>query len=273
VTGDRTDYVTPGFAWVDEAFWNDTVTQEGAARYAAGSRQEKTWVRQPLRADWFDTAEGSPSGCVPATPSRSSGNLHLELATLIDQHGRFDCLGGLGWFDGDRKLTLERNGAAAGTVTGNSMADFPIPHGPADYRLTYDVTSAVLPVSTRTSTTWTFRSADPGGTASATLPLLAVDYALPLDRANHPLPTGTATFTVRQARGVRAQAVTAFTVAASLDGGATWQSVAVTGTGGDAYRATLPKPAAGGTVSLRVTAKGSAGSGVDQTIIDAYRAG
>ena len=273
LTGDRTDYVSPGVSWLDEAFWNDIVTQEAPTSYTPGSRQEKTWVRQPLRADWFDDPQASPSGCVPAAPSRTSGNIHVELATLIDQHQRFDCLSDGFGLDLTRKLTLERDGRTVGTAT-NSRADFVIPHGTAGFRLTYDVdATASLPVSTRTTTAWTFRSAAPAGTGSAPLPLLAVDYALPLDRANHPLPTGSATFTVRQAHGVRAQTVTSFTVATSLDGGTTWQPATVTGAGGDTFRASLPQPAAGGSVSLRVTAQGSAGSGVDQTIIDAYRAG
>ena len=52
----------------------------------------------------------------------------------------------------------------------------------------------------------------------------------------------------------------------------TWQNVAVDRSGGG-YRARLPQPAAGQTVSLRVSARGDGGSGIDQTIIDAYRAG
>jgi hypothetical protein len=273
LSGDRTDYVSSGFAWSDEAFWNGTVTQEGISRYAPGSRQEKVWVRQPLRSDWFDNPAGSASGCAPPAPARTSGNLHLELVTLTDQHQRFDCLAGGFGLDIKRTLTLQRDGQTVGEA-GDSIADFAVPPQAADYRLTYDIdTSAVLPVSTRVTTSWTFRSAGPSGTGSSPLPLLSVDYALPLDTANHPVASGTATFTIRQASGVRAQAVTAFTLSASLDHGATWQSVPVSRSGDDTYRAVLPQPAAGQTVSLRVTAHGNAGSGIEQTILDAYRAG
>jgi hypothetical protein len=103
--------------------------------------------------------------------------------------------------------------------------------------------------------------------------LLSVDYALPLDTANHPIPSGTATFTIRQAAGVRKQAVTDFTLAASLDHGVTWQSVPVDRAADGTFRAGLPQPTTGRTVSLRVAAHGDAGSGIEQTIIDAYRAG
>ncbi|MET3421580.1 subtilisin family serine protease [Actinoplanes tereljensis] len=267
VSGDRTDYVTPGYGWVDEAFWNETVTQEGIAHYAPGSRQSKTWVRQPLRSDWYDDPNGSKSGCEPAAPGRTSGNIHVELVTLTDQHQRFDCLSG-GWgLDLDRTLTLTRDGRVLGTAT-DSIADFAVPKDTGNYRLTYDVdASRAIPLSTRISTSWTFRSTGPSGTGHAPLPLLAVDYQLPLDAANQPLPSGAATFVVRQAQGVRPQAVTAFTVDTSLDGGATWQPAAVSRAGADTFRADVPKD---GTVSLRVTATGATGSGISQTIINAY---
>jgi subtilisin family serine protease len=51
----RTDYVSPGFAWKDEAFYADgIVTQEASRRVEPGSHETLTWARQPLRSDWFD---------------------------------------------------------------------------------------------------------------------------------------------------------------------------------------------------------------------------
>ena len=271
LSGDRTDYVTPGFAWVDEAFWNGIVTQEAISRYAPGSRQDKVWVRQPLRSDWYDDPAGSPSECAPAAPSRTSGNLRVALVTLTDQHQRFDCAAD-GFDHIKRKLTLQRNGQTVGEAA-RSFADFTIPRQTADYRLTYDIdTSADLPVSTKVTTSWTFRSTGPAGTGSIPLPLLSVDYALPLDAANHPT-AGLATFTVNQAHGVRAQAISSFGLAVSLDDGASWQTVAVDRSGDGKYQARLPQTTAGQAVSLRLSAQGDAGSGIEQTIIRAYRAG
>lgn len=273
LSGDRTDYVSPGFAWAEVAGWRLFTTQEGIRRYAPGSQQQKVWVRQPLHSDWYDDAAGSPSVYEPAAPSRTSGNLHVELVTLTDQHGRFDGLAD-GWdIDIPRTITLQRDGQTVGQVN-SSLADFTIPRQAADYRLTYDVDiSADLPVSAEVSTSWTFRSAGPTGTGSVPLPLLSVDYALPLDAANHPIAAGTATFTVHQARGVEAQTITSFTLSVSLDEGASWQPVQVDRAGDGTYQAQLPQPAAGQTVSLRVAARGDAGSGIEQTIISAYRAG
>ncbi|GIG02984.1 S8 family serine peptidase [Catellatospora citrea] len=277
VGGDRADYISSGFAWLDEAFYDTlgdsgVVTQESLRRYAPGSKQQKVWVRQPLRPDWYDDPTPSTSGCVPTPPSRTRGSLHIELVDLADQHQRFDCLGwGDAWsYETVRSLTLHRDGVLVGTVP-ESFGDFAIGAAAADYRLTYDLDAAtMLPVSTKVSTAWTFRSAAPAGTGSAPLPLLSVDYALPLDTANRPAG-GTAGFTVRQAHGVAAQRVTAFRLWTSTDGGSTWTPVPVrSGTDGT-YRAQLPDAAAGQAVSLRVKVDASAGSGFEQTVIDAYR--
>lgn len=272
LVGDRTDYVTPGMPWTDEAFWDEVVTQESKHTYAPGSRQSKTWVRQPLRSDWYDDPVQSSSGCAPYPPSRTSGNLHIELVTLADQHQRFDCLGGGFLLDIKHRLALSRNGTPVGEVD-NTWADFTIPREAATYRLTYDIdTSASLSLSTRVSTAWTFRSTGPRGTGSVPLPLLSVDYALPLDTANHPTGAGPALFTVRQAVGVQRQAITSFELSVSVDDGVTWQPVRVSRAGDGTFRAQLPTAAGGRAVSLRVKAQGSAGSAVEQTIIRAYRA-
>jgi len=273
LSGDRTDYVSSAFAWTDLAGWSGAYAQEAPTQYAPGSRQDKVWLRQPLHSDWYDNPARAGTGCRHPAPTRTSGNLHIELNSLTDRHERSDCLDPVDPAgDIKRTLTLQRNGRTVGEVD-SSAADFAVPRQAGDYRLSYDLdASAVLPVSTRVSTSWTFRSAAPKGTGSIPLPLLSVDYALPLDTANHPTASGTATFTVNQARGVRAQAIGAFGLSVSLDHGATWQAVPTNRTGDGTYRAHLPQPAAGQAVSLRVTAQGNAGSGVKQTIIDAYRA-
>lgn len=277
LSGDRVDYLTPGFAWKDEAFFNagigyGVVTQESLRTYEPGSRQQKVWVRQPLRPDWYDDPTPSSSGCVPAPVRRTRGNLHVELVDLTDEHQRFDCLGwGDGWSETTRTLTLHRNGVLLGQHA-ESFGDFAIPAAAGTYRLTYDLdASALLPVSTRVTTAWTFRSAAPAGTASAPLALLSVDYALPLDVANRPTG-GVAGFMVRQAHGVPSQDITSFRLWTSLDDGITWRPAAVTASG-DGFGATLPTPSAGQSVSLRVKVEASAGSAVEQTIIRAYRAG
>src|SRR6266508_3742042 len=131
----RTDYVTPGILWLDEAFYSEVpvefspvVTEESLRRYGPGSRQEKTWVRQPLRPDWYDDPQPSPSYCAPQPIRRTSGNLHVELVELADQHQRSGCLtGDLLWEESTtRTLALYRNGRQVARLTGSS-GDFSIP--------------------------------------------------------------------------------------------------------------------------------------------------
>jgi hypothetical protein len=166
---------------------------------------------------------------------------------------------------------LYRNGSLVASVPRN-WADFTVPAGPGDFRLAFDVEPGpTIGAPTRISSEWTFRSAGPKGTGSQPLPLLSVDYELPLDAANRPVAGLPALFDVRQAHGVAPQRVTTFLVWTSVDDGKTWHPVRVDRVG-DRFRAALPDVAAGQAMSLRVTASGSAGSRIDQTMIAAYRA-
>ncbi|MGI5520290.1 S8 family peptidase [Micromonospora sp. CA-259024] len=266
---DRTDYLSPGFLWADEGVYGGLSAQEAPRTYQPGSRQTKVWARQPLHSGFYDDPAGATWSCATA-PSRTRGNLHIDLVSLTDQHQRADCLQGTS-IGVNRKLSLYRNGKLV-EERDRPLADFTVPQQVADYRLTLDVdTSLILPISTKVNTSWTFRSAGPDGTESVPLPLLAVDYALPMDTNNH-ATGGTAELAVRQAHGVTAQKVTSFQVWTSTNDGATWTSARVTGSG-DSYRVALPKAASGQAVSLRVKAAANGGSGIDQTIIRAYHAG
>ncbi|MFG1893429.1 S8 family peptidase [Micromonospora zamorensis] len=265
----RTDYLSPGYLWADEGVYGGLSAQEAPRSYQPGSRQSKVWARQPLHSGWYDDPAGDESSCATA-PSRTRGNLHIDLVSLTDQHQRADCLQG-GSIGVNRKLSVYRNGTLI-DERDRPLADVTVAQQMADYRLTLDVdTSLILPISTRVNTSWTFRSAGPDGTGSVPLPLLAVDYALPMDTLNH-ATGGTAELAVRQMRGIKAQKVTSFQVWTSTDDGATWTSARVTGAG-DSYRVALPTAAAGQPVSLRVKAAANGGSGIDQTIIRAYNAG
>ncbi|MEU7611686.1 S8 family peptidase [Micromonospora sp. NPDC049204] len=265
----RTDYLSPGYLWADEGVYGGLSAQEAPRSYQPGSRQAKVWARQPLHSGWYDDPAGAGHSCATA-PSRTRGNLHIDLVTLTDQHQRADCLQGDS-IGVNRTLSLYRDGKLV-DERNRPLADFTVPQRMADYRLDLDVdTSLILPISTKVNTSWTFRSAGPDGTGSVPLPLLALDYALPMDTTNH-VTGATAELAVRQAHGVKAQRVTSFQVWTSTDDGATWTSARVTASG-DSCRVALPKASAGQAVSLRVKAAANGGSGIDQTIIRAYHAG
>ncbi|WP_329106970.1 S8 family serine peptidase [Micromonospora sp. NBC_01699] len=283
VPATRVDYLTPGYSYVDEAFFSGAfdlfdpqtvvVTQEAMRQYPAGSRHQKTWVRQPLRPDWYDDPTLSPSECQPQPIRRTQGLLRVDLVELSDQHQRFDCISPWdGFYDlTTRKLTLYRDGVLVGEQP-ESYGEFEIPQAAGDYRLTYDLDATrLMSLSSRVNTAWTFRSTGPASADSdIPVPLLSVDYALPLDAANKP-NGGEASFTVFQTHGVARQNLTSFTLETSVDDGVTWQPVAVRPGGSDTFTAALPAVAAGQFVSLRIKATADGGSGIEQTIIRAYR--
>jgi hypothetical protein len=77
---------------------------------------------------------------------------------------------------------------------------------------------------------------------------------------------------VRQAPGTPTQNVTRFQAWTSVDDGTTWTPVDVRKAGGNRFSATVPSVPAGQAVSLRVAVAADGGSGLEQTIIRAYRA-
>jgi subtilisin family serine protease len=270
----RVDYLTPGVPWVEEPVLEGDSELAGILlmtmplhTFQPGERQSITSFRQPLRPDWYDDPAG-PVGCSPAPIRRTRGNLHVELAALVDEHQRFNCLS---FFTSGGPLTLFRDGRQVGSVDGYT-ADFAIPAQTGTYRLVLDQdNSQLVPFSTRTTTAWTFRSTGPRDDSAVPVPLFSLDYALPLDSDNHP-GAGTATFVVRQSNGVPTQQVTSLAVWTSVDDGATWQPATVRRANAGGFTAQLPALASGESMSLRVAATGSGGSGIDQTIIRAYRA-
>ncbi|MCO6004348.1 S8 family serine peptidase [Actinoallomurus purpureus] len=273
----RTDYVTGvgGVRWLDEAFPPDLgqaswVTQVPIRQYTAGETYTSAWVRQPFRPGPYSATGATASFCAPSASTRARGNIHVELVDLQNLPDGFDCLtDDEDWGKvSSRTMKLYAGDRLAGTVAA-SHGDFSAPAAAGTYRLVYTVdASKALSVSSKTSTTWTFRS-KPGETR---VPLLTVDYALPLDLLNHPNGE-VATFTVARVKGATTAKADGLKLWTSLDDGTTWRPATVTtGTGGK-YTAELPKVTKGQGVSLRVQATDNGGGKIDQTIIRAYTGG
>ncbi|GGT70640.1 S8 family serine peptidase [Actinomadura citrea] len=268
----RTDYVStgPGLLWGDEGFvkfgeefWVD---QAPFSELKPGERVSERWGRQPLRPGPYSGTGVTPSGCARYPAARTGQSMRVALVDLQTRPDGFDCAmhevkGHMALFAGDEKVG-EKNGP---------FGEFTVPSKEAEYRLTYENdASAVIPVSTRTSTSWTFRSSEPPGHRSANLPLLLVDYDLKLDLLNQPSGEP-ALFTVARMAGSGRAEVTGLRFWTSADDGGTWQAVQARSLGGGRFSAPLPAPVKGQAVSLRVSAKDAGGSGVDQRIIRAYR--
>ena len=275
----RTDYFStePGVGWNQEAappVTIDGVTQSGPwvseipgfTHYVPGSRTSQDWAREVFRPGPYSATKLSTSFCAPQASTRAAGNIHVELVDLQDLPDGYDCLQNMGLTTQSMQLFL--GDKSLGTVP-SGVADFAVPAGSGTYRLVYNESTSIIPVSTSTSTTWTFVSAAPVGTNLVRLPLLTVDYSLPLGLDDHP-DGQTATFTVTRVAGSGSATVTGLQLWTSTDGGTTWTAAPVHCLGAGRYAATLPKVAAGQAVSLRVQAGDAGGSTIDQTIITAY---
>jgi subtilisin family serine protease len=274
--------VTPGITWLSYVSGYGILSSGGlllptelvlsvddGASYEPRSRTAVTWLRRPM-------APGPVADlqlvffCDPSPVVRTSTSLHVWLAPFQGGPNLFGCAD-----PHQAKLTLARDGTVIGS-TDDHMADFAIPAEPGRYTLSYEQSGDGLyagPYPHRSSTTWTFDSAAPAApadpAAEAPIPLLTVDYELPLDTLNR--PTGrTATFTVDQVAGSEQQSIRSLRVWTSTDDGATWQTARARRTADGAYRVTLPRVPSGTGVSLRAQARDAAGSSIDQTLYDAY---
>jgi hypothetical protein len=234
-----------------------TLTEPRQA-YRKGEHQQHTWFAAPLH----------PSIAAPADATRDQHSMRFSVSdyTDADNHGsRLD------WSEPvvQSALRLYRDGQQvfAGTDPG---AQVPVPTAAARYRLERDVdTAGLLPLSTATRTRWTFPSKAPAHGASAPLPLLLVDYDLPVDR------DGTANgrtirFTLRTNGAAKPDKGSTATFAYSTDDGRTWKSLPAAALGAGRFSVTMPGITPGLYVSLRISGANASGAAVDQTVIRTY---
>jgi hypothetical protein len=193
--------------------------------------------------------------------------MEVALAESQDEPDRFPCAS----WPLTGHLTVSRDGAVIAEADG-AAATFEVPAGPGAYRVEH-VQEGRAPYPQRSTTAWEFPSAAPpaGGPGRLPLPLLVVDYDLPLDTLNR--PTGRlASLAVDQVAGAADSPVTGLEVWTSLDDGATWQAATTLWQGAGRYRVMLPRAEPGTGVSLRARAADRSGSRVEQVLVDAYTA-
>ncbi|GGX85365.1 S8 family serine peptidase [Streptomyces fructofermentans] len=246
--------------------------------YRAGERARDTWQGAVVRPS-------IPRGT--ANPSVRSGDvLELRIPEFTDsESGHWSRTtvagGGIGTSAGKKaaqgdsaSAVLHRDGRKVGEADG-AWGDFEVPSGAADFRLdlTTSRVSGEWKYATRTDTSWAFRS---GTTDRATeLPLLQLDYAVPVD-ARNAVDSGrkhTVGLTVRAQDSLPAPRGVRVEVEVSYDDGASWNRAGVTARGGNTFDAKVERPSkvrGDAYVTLRVTARDDAGSSVRQTVRRAY---
>jgi subtilisin family serine protease len=250
----RTEYYTAGngIGWYHEGFdgatsWADlkTVTYEPGRKYERSNHR----------------AVASPRFGRPAVVTWSQGGGVARTGDVIT--ARVSPFGGSTWVENWRlsgfgQLELRRDGAVVG-YSDMREGQFIAPERSGRYQLKLDAARETSALSTKVNTTWEFSAS-----ADGTLPLLEVDYTLPVDLRNSwvagvPMPVK---FTASRQAGAPKTTVRELRAYASFDDGANWVSV---------KSLVPPGGAPGGYVSLRVVAEDTEGNTVDQTVLRAYR--
>ncbi|MET9581828.1 S8 family serine peptidase [Streptomyces sp. NPDC006539] len=169
---------------------------------------------------------------------------------------------------------LYRNGKRIAESDQGAWGNFEVPAGNAEYRmdLTTARTSDDWRFGTGTRTSWTFRSDTAADTAL--LPMLQVDYTVPVDARNAvgSQRKHTLGLDVRMQDGMAAPRGVTLKVETSYDDGRSW-TTATTARKGSGFTAVVERPArvhGDAYVTLRVTAKDAAGNTVRQTVDRAY---
>jgi hypothetical protein len=241
--------------------------------YHGGQRLANRWLRAPLRP-------GFPvigSRCCP--PLRDATHLQVSLDDFMDAERHTQWFGGFFIFNPKVKVATRfyRDGKLVKRVR-DSFAELPVVRRPASYRLVRDVdASAVLPLTARTQTVWSFRSKAPKRPWTP-VRLMEVDWNLQVDEHDRALVPPArrgpplVRFRVRSVNGTSPVVISGLRFLASADDGRTWTEVKARYLGHGAYRAELParllKP--GGYVSLQVRAQERGGGRVEQRIVRAY---
>ncbi|HKE13798.1 MAG TPA: S8 family serine peptidase [Kofleriaceae bacterium] len=263
----RTDYFnTDGMSWTSdfqEIAADGTIMSEQQAMapsiYRPGGR---------YRAHWNQAVLG-PSLKSPLPPApwviRDADQIRVQFVALhadaADHHG-------IALTTGHERLF--RGGELVGESEDPLFGDFSVPPAPADYRLEVQaIRDPAARLSTQVDVAWSFRSGHVD--AEAPLPVMAVRFTPPLDELNR-APAGrlfAIPVSLSRPLGAPVSPLRDMTVAASYDGGVTWQP-AILIRFGDVALAVLHHPSGDGSVALRATAEDHDGNAVEQTIRDAY---
>ncbi|MEU8286807.1 S8 family serine peptidase [Micromonospora sp. NPDC048905] len=273
VPGQRVEhYNTRGVKWETDIYFG-TRDEEGwlnpraalfstATAYRAGRTVQEIWNQAPY----------SPSFPNPRWPHQSVSRVGDTI--LADVPMFSDAAGHPGASLSDSEhTTLWRNGELVGESEYAGYGEFTVPPGRADYRLVASSKRSFTDLSTEVESTWTFRSRHVTGDTPARLPLSAVRFTPPL-RVDNSAPAGqdfVVPVRVQRQPGAPAARVQKLTVDVSYDGGKTWATAKLVRSSANGWSALLRHPAGTGHVSLRATARDTAGNTVTQRIIQAYR--
>ncbi|WP_131739355.1 hypothetical protein [Actinomadura roseirufa] len=247
------------------------LVQTEARAYRPGERRDETMNKGVAGPSFATPSREMTSGRRPAWAFREGDTVDVVIPAFSDtEPGHYGtgesstpgCTTGSARLFRDGVLVGENNTPAAGV--------FAAPPEASAYRL--DIEAACdhpdWRLSTKVTSSWTFRSAHTSGAAG--LPLMAVRFLPELDDLNRAPAGQPFSFPVRVEHqpGAASARVVSLKVEASTDLGTNWEPVRVR-EDGDHWAADIRNPLRG-KVSLRATAKDADGNTVTQLIENAY---
>ncbi|WP_327248113.1 S8 family serine peptidase [Streptomyces sp. NBC_01320] len=225
--------------------------------YRPGEQREETWLG----------AANGPAGPANTRAVREGDDMTLIVPEMGDSEPEH-----FGWFGAasDKAMVRVYQDEKLLTETTRAMMMLPVSPDPAAYRITMDTSHpAWFPLSTETSTAWTFKSARPVS-GEENLALLWPKYGFGLDAENTAKGGNIYDFDLAFALQTGATPdIDGVEVETSTDDGATWSPATVKTKSDGHYKVSVHNPAKG-YVSLRVKAQDTNGSKIEQTLIKAY---
>ncbi|MEU8211701.1 S8 family serine peptidase [Micromonospora sp. NPDC049044] len=258
--GRRTDWVSADQLWVDDAFITGETGQhlQAVTTYPAGKPNAVSWfgpIQRPRMGGNYLPVRYLDTVYLPA-PGWGDGGGHIGEA-----YANYDMVNRTTLYQGEQEL----NWGNAEYLQVSGLAAQRLP-----YRLVVENDRAAWtnPYSRQTRTEWGFTSAVTGEESAEVLPMLQLDYQVAIDSAGRASRGAPLTVVASHLPDVTGTIGTV-TVEVSYDDGATWHKQQLT-RHGDGWRTSLAAPAKASFVSLRTTARDTAGNTVSQRITRAF---
>ena len=298
---ERTEYFSAGPTLQWDTLLSDSGPEGGSyieagpfGTYSAGQQSTENWNDYPQHPGASANLTGSLLGTTLPSATRQGDLLSVNVWPFTDNTPSHFSEGlepdppGT-TVSGSYRITQNGTSVASGALNdGSAFVNATLTPDPATVAVTIAATRTgpAYPLSTKTVTTWTWRTAHESGSTlpagwycadgSADCdaePMMTLEYDVAGLALTGTAPAGPQTLGITPGHILPAAgaAITGVKAQVSFDGGTTWQPAAVTGSG-SSYQARYTAPA-GSLVTLKVTATDAAGGQISETITSAYRTG
>lgn len=234
--------------------------------YAPGTKREETWLGAGLG---LVGPENTSFG--KAIAYRQGDNFNLKFFEQGDSDPRHYGSFSSNLKDDFVKMRVYQDGKLLAEKPTFMNTKVPASANPTNYKITIDTSRPDwLPLSTKTSTAWTFKSERPADGGFAHLGLLWPKYGFDLDMENKAMRGITDHFDLSFIlQSLDTPVMNGVEAAVSTDDGTTWSNTKVEKRENGHYTVTVKNPASG-YVSIRIKATDVNGNQVEQTLIRAY---